>query len=80
MWLYYFYFEMSYNSLKSKNPGFLLNKNINFNENENKSKMENPTHSFREMNLLLQLLSEFFKNAIWLAHDQRWVTIEGQPH
>ena len=30
--------------------GFLLNKNIKFNKNETKSKMENSTHSFREMN------------------------------
>ena len=30
----------------------LLNKNLNFNKNETKSKMENPTHSFRETNLV----------------------------
>ena len=28
----------------------LLNKNTNSNQNETESKMENPTHSFREMN------------------------------
>ena len=52
VWLfYYFYFERNYDVLKSKSPCFLLNKNINFNKNETESKMENPTHSFREMNL-----------------------------
>ena len=30
--------------------------NINFNENEAESKMENPTHIFRETNLVLQLI------------------------
>ena len=37
----------------------ILNKNINFNKNETESKMENPTHSFRETNLVLQLIYEF---------------------
>ena len=41
-------------NLKSKNPCILLNKNINFIKNETESKMENPTHSFRETNLVLQ--------------------------
>ena len=50
---YYFYFERSYDVLKSKSPYFLLNKNINFNKNEAESKMENPTHSFRELNVKL---------------------------
>ena len=35
---------------------FMLNKNINFNKNETESKMENPTHSFREIPLALQLV------------------------
>ena len=53
VWLfYYFHFERNYDVLKSKNICFLLNKNINFNENETKSKMENPTHTFRKMNLV----------------------------
>ena len=30
----------------------LLNKYINFNKNGAESKMENPTHRFREMNLV----------------------------
>ena len=50
---YYFNFERNYDVLKSKGPCILLNKNINFNENEMESKMENPTHSFRETNLVL---------------------------
>ena len=57
MWLfYYFNFEKNYDVLKSKIPYILLNKNINFNKNETESKMENPTHSFRETNLVLQLI------------------------
>ena len=51
-----FYFERNYDVLKSKSPCILLNKNINFNKNEMESKMENPTHSFRETNLVLQLI------------------------
>ena len=35
-------------------PCIMLNKNINFNKNEMESKMENPTHNFREANLVLQ--------------------------
>ena len=35
---------------------YLLNKNKNFNKNETVSKMKIPKHSFREMNLLLQLV------------------------
>ena len=59
MWLfYYFNFERNYDVLKSKSPCILLNKNINFNKNETESKIENPTHSFRETNLVLQLISE----------------------
>ena len=53
MWLfYYFNFERNYDVLKSKGPC----KNINFNYNEAESKIENPAHSFREMNLVLQLV------------------------
>ena len=59
MWFsYYFNFERNYDILKSKCPCILLNKNTNFNKNEAKSKMKNPTHSFRETNLLLQLIQE----------------------
>ena len=39
-------------------PCILFNKNINFYKNETESKMGNPTHSFREMNLVLQLIYE----------------------
>ena len=35
---------------------FFGDKNIKFKENETESKMENPTHSFREMNHVLQLV------------------------
>ena len=44
--------------LKSKSPFFLLNKNTNVAKNETESKMENPTHSFREMNHVFQLVEE----------------------
>ena len=37
-------------------PYILLNKNLIFNKNETESKMENPTHSFKEANLVLQLI------------------------
>ena len=33
-----------------------VEKNINNNKNETESEMENLTHSFREMNLLLELV------------------------
>ena len=57
VWLfYYFNFERNYDVLKSKSPCILLKKNKNFNKNETESKMENPTHSFRETNLVLQLI------------------------
>ena len=49
---------MNYDILKSKSPCFLLNKNINFNKNTTESKMDNSTHSFRETNLVLQLIQE----------------------
>ena len=46
----------NYEIFKSKSSGLLLNKNINFNKNETASKMGNPTHCFREANLVLQLI------------------------
>ena len=59
VWIfYYFNFERNYDVLNSKSPCILFNKNINFNKNETESKMENSTHSFRETNLLLQLIEE----------------------
>ena len=59
MWLfYYFDFERNYDVLKSKSPCILLNSKINFNKNETESKIENPTHSFRETNIVLQLSDE----------------------
>ena len=57
MWLFdYFNFERTYDVLKSKNPSILLNENTNFSKNKTESKMENPTHSFREMNLMVQII------------------------
>ena len=57
MWFfYYFNFERNYDVLKSTSSCILLNKNINFNKNETESKMENPAHSFRETNLVPQLM------------------------
>ena len=57
MWLFYYYnFETNYDVLKSKSPCFLLNKIINSNENETELKMQNPTHTLRETNLLLPLI------------------------
>ena len=35
---------------------FVEQKHKNFNKNETELKIENPTHSFREMNLVLQLI------------------------
>ena len=53
MWLYYYFnFERSYDVLKSKTKCILLDKNINFHKNETESEMENPTHNFRETNLV----------------------------
>ena len=57
VWLfYYFNFERNYDGLKSKSPRIFLSKKINFNKNEKESKMENPTHTFREKNLVLQII------------------------
>ena len=42
----------------------LLNKNINFNENKTESKMENHTHSFRETNLVFQLIQNLSRKKI----------------
>ena len=53
---YYFNFERNYDILKSENPCFFLNKTINLNKSGTKSKMENPTHTLREMDLALQLI------------------------
>ena len=39
-------------------PCILLNRNVNFKKNETESKMQNPTHSFGETNLMLQLIQE----------------------
>ena len=51
-----FYFERNYGVSKSKSQCILLNKNVNFNKSKTKLKMENPTHSFKGMNHVLQLV------------------------
>ena len=43
-------------TLKSQSPWLLLNKNIKFNKNETELKMENHSHTFTVMNLVLQLV------------------------
>ena len=59
MWLfYYFNFERKYDVFKSKCPCILLKHNINFDKNDIESKEENPKQSFRETNLVLQLIQE----------------------
>ena len=55
---YYLNFERNHDVLKSKSRYFLMNKNINFDKNETQSKLENPTHTFRETNVVLQLIQE----------------------
>ena len=53
VWLFcYFNFKRNYDVLKSKSLCILLNKNISFNKNQTKQKMENPTHSSSEANLV----------------------------
>ena len=52
----YFNLERNCDVLKSKSPCMLLNKNINFNKNKPESTMENPAHSFRKTNPVLQLI------------------------
>ena len=49
-------FEINYDVLKSKSLYILSNKNINFNKNETELKIKNSTQSFREMDLVLQLI------------------------
>ena len=59
MWLfYYFNFERNYDVLKPKSPCFLLKQKYRLVKDETESKMKNPTHSFRKMNLVLQLVKE----------------------
>ena len=67
VWLFcLFNFERSYDVLKSNISCILLNKNINFDKNGMKSKMESPTHSFSETNLVLQLIRESqIKSKTW---------------
>ena len=48
--------EKKWHTQNFDSESLLLTKNIKFNKNEAESKMENPTHSFREMNHVLQLV------------------------
>ena len=48
--------ERNYEVLKSKSPCILLNKNTNLNKNKTESKIEDPTHSFRNTNFVVQLM------------------------
>ena len=58
---------------KVKESCILLSKNINFNKNKTESKMENPTHSFRETNLVHQLI---YKSQTKSKTDKLELTIE----
>ena len=56
VFFFFFFFERNYGVLKSKSPCILLNKTINSNKKKRESKMKKPTHPFREMNLVHQLI------------------------
>ena len=61
MWDFHFRFRSVFIKVYifvQQNAWILLNKNIDFNKNETESKMENPTHSFKETNHVLQLIWE----------------------
>ena len=51
-----FLFERNHDVLKSKSPCFLLNKNVKYNKDKEELKIENHTHSFREINHVSQLV------------------------
>ena len=53
---YYFNCERDYKVFKSKGPCIVFNKKLSFNKNGTESKMENPIQSFRQTNLVLQLI------------------------
>ena len=56
VWLFfYFHFEKNYEVLKSM---IFVEQKYKVNKNETKWKIQNSAHSFREMNHLLQLVSE----------------------
>ena len=57
-WFFIILILKSYDLLKSRSSCILLNKNINCNKNQTELKIENPTHSFRETILVLQLIWE----------------------
>ena len=51
---YYFNFERNYDVLKLTSPCFLLN----LYKNETGSKIENPIHTVKEINIVLQIIQE----------------------
>ena len=53
--LFWFWKELCF---KVKEPMHFLSKNINFDNTGTESKMGNPTQSFRDMNLVLQLIQK----------------------
>ena len=78
MWLFYYLnCEKNYEILNSKSPCTLLNKIMNFNKNGTDSKMENPKHSFRETNLVLQLIEELHIKSKTVMSWSSWKKKEG---
>ena len=69
VFLFLFNFDRNYYVLKSKRQCILLNININFKKNETESKIEHPTHSFRETNLVLQSIK--IKNKTVMSWSSR---------
>ena len=72
-----FQFERNNDVLKSESPCLLLNKNINFNIKETELKMENPTHSFREINLVFQLIYKWHIKSKTAMSWSLWKKREG---
>ena len=62
----------NYDVVKLRILCILLNKNINFNKNETESKMKNPTHSFKETNLILQFQKKKKKKKICKSKVKLW--------
>ena len=69
VFLFLFNFDRNYYVIKSKSQCILLNININFKKNETESKIEHPTHSFRETNLVLQSIK--IKNKTVMSWSSR---------
>ena len=80
----YFNFERNYDVLKEIMTFwnqtvhvFLLNRKLNFDKNETEFKMENPTHAFKDTNLVLQPMQES-----WIKSKtvMNWLTKEKRVH